>query len=244
MYRFRFLLNNDYLKLRNFLEKRIYAWIKEWAFVSNVEIQIQKASVDKFDFSGADFFQKDGFADKFIYCVDTEFNWASFIFDNYYPDCPKDELLDRLIRQAKDNFFLDVFGFALKENNTQASVKDFSFQDVLAINLTIANLGTITLLSRESVLHGLLDEPIPKPSKTGLSRLNAIKDLKITASILANFGEVAFLDLINLAENKLIRSAEDIDNRFRLTINERSICDVALGKVGNIKSIIVQGVSK
>lgn len=244
MYRFRFLLSNDFSKLKKLLEERIEIWAKDWSFSSNIDIHVEKISILKFELANTTFFQKVGDASYFFHCIDSEFNWAKFAFDEYYVDCPKDELLTQLSHRIKNSFFLDVFGFTLKENAAPVSLKKFSFKDLMKIEVIIPSVGKIVILSHESVFHTLLNDSSSKLIKTGLSRLNAIKDMKITANISINFGEVAFLDLIGIDKNKVIRSTESIDNRFKFKINDNPVFNVALGKVENTKSIIVQGVSK
>ena|GEM_PF-3607490 len=244
MHRFRFLSASDYLNLKRLLEERVRIWMKNWTLSPDRNVEILKVSLDNFDIKSSKQLCRDDKNQSLAYYVDTALDWESLTFDSHYNDCPKDELLNQLMAKIRHSFFTDVFGFSQKKINNPALLKNCSFKDHILINLTISGVGAISFMTQESSLHSMLSAPTPKSADGILPRFDAIKDIKITAKVLTNFGEVSFLDLIRLKERNMINSTKAVTNEFELQINSRSICNVALGKVGNSKSIIVEGISK
>ena len=244
MRRLRFLLTDDYLRLGNLLEERFQTWMKDWTLSSDLNVQISRSSIDNFDIKKSKYLYKHDQNQESAYFIDNEFNWNALVFDNYYDDCPKDELLSQLMPKIRESFFIDVFGFSQTKNTKYVPSKNGVFRDSILINVTVLGIGAIQLLTQESQLHSMLNTLTRKSTPGVLSRFDAIKDMKIIAKVSANFGEIAFLDLVNLDVNKLVHSSKEIANQFELKISERSICNVALGKIGTSKSIIVKGVEK
>jgi hypothetical protein len=245
MYRFRFLSAKDSKKIVALLNGRIAAWIKNWTFSSEFSLSLRAYSSDQFQTDSTDSFEKAGAKNHLAYCHDAEFNWASFLLKEYIDDCPRDKLLVGLIEQAKKSFFLDVFEFNRSEDQAVSLPTTSAFSDAISIELVVADVGKLSLCVRQSTLYTLLNEPASKPTRSKLSgRFSAIENLKIHAEVSTSLGQVSFLELVNLADTKLLQSASGIDNRFKFNINGLPICDAALGKVGTLKAVLVQEISQ
>jgi hypothetical protein len=247
MYRYRFLLEKDRKKLITLLIGRVSAWVSNWAFSSDFNLTTNNNGKNSSlnPGSSSDVFEKVGAKGLLIYCDDVEFSWANFLLDEYLDACPKDKVLTNLLDQAKESFLLEVFETKRSREPSDTSRQNSTFSGFMSIDLTVPGAGTLTLRAHQSAWFSLLNEPASKLTRSKLSgRFSAVERLKIHAEVSTSLGQVPFLELVNLPDTKLLQSASDIDNLFKFTINGLPICDVALGRVGTGKAVLVQEISK
>jgi hypothetical protein len=245
MYRFRFLLEKDRKKLVALINGRVSTWIKNWTFSSDFSLNLNKYDSVKFDISDATLFEKIGAKDHLMHCNDAEFNWDAFLLDQYLDTCPRNKLLARLIVQVKDSFFLDVFELKRSDEHRLPLSESSTFSGTESIDVVVPSVGVLTLSAHQSTWYSMLNEPVSKPTRSKLAgRFSAVENLKVHAEVSANLGRVPFLELVNLPESKLLQFSSDIDNLFKININGLPLCDVALGKVGTHKAVLIQEISK
>lgn len=240
MYRLDFIDQSEQLRLKDTLTSILDEWMNLWSLNKSYTLNFQPISYKAF--SSRPMVQYVAQDSKVpIFFSDDHFSWDKFIFNNvdgkYINHYKYFDLLDRIKKDFIDSIF--------KKNNVIArSNKVFSksIDAYFLVKIGSELTGYMEFIAPHSYFMHLIERRLNKRSEkiTG-DRFSLISKLKTSVLLKMKFDQISFSDLIHMENGSMLKSNTDVENNFLLSLNNKEIAQVFIGKRGTTKAYLIKG---